>query len=99
MSAYIKKYEQLAEVPKRRYTGYIWKSDRKYPEVLDGTKEITVTAEQNPFIVEALLIDEALKISVMVRHAGVYMINEFYMNKIPETAKVEKDRKGTRLNS
>lgn len=87
MSDYITEYGQLTDIPKRPYTGYIWKSDQRYPEVLDGTKDVTVTAEENPFIVEALLFDEGANISVMVKHTGSYLIKEFDLKALPKKAK------------
>lgn len=90
---WIKIYKELAEIPQRKYQGYIWKSDQEYPEVLQEPKLFEFKDNDlNPFIQEALLYCREENASVMVRHTGAYQITEFDLNKIPNEAELKEKK-------
>lgn len=76
---------ELSAIPKRKYVGYIWMSDKEEPIVLKQPTEFDFSEISiNPFVQEALLYSEGEKVSVMVRHTGGYHISEFYLDKFPK---------------
>jgi len=79
---------KLSEIKHRKYTGYIWMSDQKTPEVLINEEFDFSTIGLNPFIVEALLYNKEEDISLTIRHTGKYHINEINLKKLPEGAEL-----------
>jgi len=79
----------LSEIKKRKYSGYIWMSDAKEPKVLNGEEFDFSTIGINPFIIEALLYCKEEKTSLTIRHTGKYHINEIDLNNLPDGAKLE----------
>ena len=73
----------ITNIPKRKYDGYVWLSNEKYPIVLDKQEYDFTQVKENPFVIEALLWNEEEKISIMVRHTGKYHIQEFKLNELP----------------
>lgn len=71
---------ELKDIKKRKYQGYVWMSDQKMPETLNGKIEFdfshTKYKHANPFVIEALLWCAESQTSVHVRHTGRYIINE-----------------------
>lgn len=96
------KIDNIKDIPKRKYEGYIWLSDQEKPKVLQGetidfSKPISIGEKEykfieenhNPFIVEALLYAKNENISVSVKHTGKYQIHEIDLNNLPENAVLE----------
>ncbi len=79
----------LSEIKNRKYSGYIWMSDAKEPNVLNQEKFDFASIGINPFIIEALLYCEEEKVSLTIRHTGKYHINEIDLNSLPEGAELE----------
>lgn len=73
----------ITNIPKRKYDGYVWLSNEKYPIVLDKQEYDFSQVKENPFVIEALLWNEEEKNSIMVRHTGKYHIQEFKLDKLP----------------
>ena len=66
-------------IEKKNYQGYLWYSDEKCPQVLDGKSEwgIEISETTNPFIVEGQLWDEHSQTSVNIKYVdGQYMKKE-----------------------
>ncbi len=66
------------EIEKSQYEGYLWYSDQPQPKILN--KEIfelkNILDDANPFIVEGLLFDG--KISISIKYVdGRYIINHY----------------------
>ncbi len=80
--------QQLSEIPKGNYTGYIWLSDRKEPELVEEVDHFAYEKEAvplNPFIREGYLYDGNKDISVSIHHVpGRYLIHVFNLGKIPK---------------
>lgn len=83
-------YNTITEIPKRKYQGYIWFSDKTTPKVLLGKEEFDFSSidTQNPFIVEALLYCENENKSIMLKHSDKYIIKEFDLNELTKDAEV-----------
>ncbi len=101
MSNFITPYTELAQIPKRKYQGYIWYSDgeqkigesKQKPDVLKEFKEFSFAeTESNPFVIEALLYSKEEDISVMVRHTGKYHITEYNLKELPKNAILETEK-------
>ena len=74
----------ITDIPKRKYDGYVWLSNEKYPIVLDKQEYDFTQVKENPFVIEALLWNaEDGGTSIMVRHTGKYHIQEFKLNELP----------------
>ena len=76
----MKKIEEITEIPKAKYLGYIWYSNSDRPEVLTGDKDYggTLDAAANPFIIEGNLWDgdDANPTSISIRYVdGKYYIH------------------------
>ena len=66
-------------IEKKNYQGYLWYSDEKCPQVLDGKSGwgIEIDETTNPFIVEGQLWDEQSQTSVSIKYVdGQYMKKE-----------------------
>jgi len=75
------KLDSLTDIPKMKYTGYVWLSNENKPTVLiDEVYDFGIT-NTNPFIVEALLWNKDEQVSVMIRHSGTYHIHEYDLSK------------------
>lgn len=60
------------------YQGYVWYSDQKEPEIIDGTYQKDITSEENPFIIEAQLYAPKANHSISVRYVdGEYIVNQY----------------------
>ena len=79
----------LSEIKNRKYSGYIWMSDKKNPVVLNNEEFDFSVIGINPFIMEALLYCEEENISLTIRHTGKYHINEIDLNNLPKGAELE----------
>lgn len=70
-------YETIKIVPASKYEGYIWMSNEPEPEVVhtDTVHEaVELTEEENPFIIEAQLLDRSSQKSYSIRFAdGKYV--------------------------
>ena len=85
------KIEKITEIPKARYQGYIWRSDSDHPETFNGDKEYggTPNPDENPFIIEGNLWDEATGASISIRYVdGRYYIHRTTLT--PEELKNDK---------
>lgn len=79
----MKKLDNLSDIPKLTYEGYVWFSNKKEPQILDKALFDSILFEENTFIIEALLWNAEEEISIMVRHTGKYHIQEFKLNELP----------------
>lgn len=73
------KIEKITEIPKAKYQGYIWRSDSERPKVFTGDKAYggMLDPNENPFIIEGNLWDEAAHTSVSIRYVdGRYYIHQ-----------------------
>lgn len=79
--------EKLKDIPKKKYQGYVWYSDKSTPMQLYGDIEYAFTEDKlNPFVVEAMLFCKEENISIMVRHTGKYYITQYDLKNLPEGA-------------
>lgn len=68
------KIEKITEIPEAKYQGYIWYSDSDHPETFNGDEELD--PNENPFIIEGNLWDEATSTSISIRYIdGKYYIH------------------------
>lgn len=77
------KIEKITEIPKAKYQGYIWRSDSDSPKVHTGDEEyggFTPNPDENPFIIEGNLWDEATGASISIR----YVDGKYYIHKMTE---------------
>lgn len=80
----MKKLDNLSDIPKLTYEGYVWFSNKKEPQILDKALFDSIQFEENTFIIEALLWNaEDGGTSIMVRHTGKYHIQEFKLKELP----------------
>jgi len=85
MEGITKKLSGLDKIPNSgKWTGYVWYSDSKYPEILDDQLFINKSSNTT-FIIEALLFD-GNKISIHIVHTHALQITEF---NLVETQKYE----------
>ena len=80
---------KLSEIKNRKYSGYIWKSDSKEPEVYNNEEVDFSIINVNPFIIEGLLYCKDDNISLTIKHTGKYHINEIDLNNLPKGAVLE----------
>lgn len=78
----------LSEIPARKYTGYIWLSDKEKPIVLINKTHDFSKVDVNPFIIEALLWNEEEQVSVMVRHSGRYHVHEYKIKELKQSGEL-----------
>lgn len=68
----------METIESAKYEGYLWRSDQPEPEVFMGDKpvgEITLSDDDNPFVVEGNLWDAATRRSVTIRYVdGHYRV-------------------------
>lgn len=84
------KLDSLTDIPKMKYTGYVWLSNENKPTVLiDEVYDFGITST-NPFIVEALLCNKEEHISVMIRHSGKYHIHKYDLSELDIDVEPEK---------
>jgi CRISPR type III-associated protein (TIGR04423 family) len=80
----MKKLDNLSDIPKLTYEGYVWFSNKKEPQILDKALFDSIQSEENTFIIEALLWNaEDGGTSIMVRHTGKCHIQEFKLKELP----------------
>jgi CRISPR type III-associated protein (TIGR04423 family) len=83
-SNYFLAMNKPTEIPTKKYQGYVWLSDEKYPVVLLDKEYDFSTLKENQFVIEALLWNaEDGGTSIMIRHTGKYHIQEFKLNELP----------------
>jgi len=87
----VKQYQQITEIPKMSFEGYIWMSDREQPEVLHNKTFDFSTITLNPFIIEALLYNATDNISIHIQHTGQYQIYEYNLKQFPHEQLVPKE--------
>ncbi|NBB31246.1 TIGR04423 family type III CRISPR-associated protein [Cellulophaga sp. BC115SP] len=86
----MKKLDNLSDIPKLTYEGYVWFSNKKEPQILDKALFDSVQFEENTFIIEALLWNaEDGGTSIMIRHTGKYHIQVFKLKELPAGHKLE----------
>jgi CRISPR type III-associated protein (TIGR04423 family) len=74
---------KLTKIPTKKYQGYVWLSDEKYPTILLDKEYDFSTVKENQFVIEALLWYAQEETSIMVRHTGKYHIQEFKLKELP----------------
>lgn len=76
--------KKVDKIEKSKYTGYIWYSDVKEPEVFHETgKEFSFNNNQNPFVVEGWLTNGNK--SFHVQHVdGKHNIYEYDLNELKD---------------
>ena len=73
----------MESIAKAKYEGYLWWSDSREPEVLDGSKdyECSFDASQNPFVIEGNLWDATTNESVYIRYVdGQYIVRRIVVS-------------------
>lgn len=73
----------MGSIAKAKYEGYLWWSDSREPEVLDGSKdyECSFDASQNPFVIEGNLWDATTNESVYIRYVdGQYIVRRIVVS-------------------
>ena len=78
----------LKQIPQGNYEGYIWMSDQKNPEILNGETFDFSRITTNPFIIEALLFDKENNKSIHIRHTGKYYIHTIDLNNLPQDSEL-----------
>jgi len=69
--------KNLSDIPKIKYTGYIWKSDNPAPEIKINPKDIFSDIGENPFIIEGYLYSESESQSISIKQIdGQYFISK-----------------------
>lgn len=79
----------METIESAKYEGYLWRSDQPEPEVFMGDKpvgEITLSDDDNPFVVEGNLWDAATRQSITIRY-----IDGRYRMRRTEVAQAELD--------
>lgn len=70
----------MKTIESAKYEGYLWRSDQREPEVFMGDEavgEITLSDDDNPFIVEGNLWDAASRKSITIRYIdGRYHVRQ-----------------------
>lgn len=90
----IKAYNSLEEMEiknNQNYVGYYWMSDKQSPNRFDANSFKNL--KSNPFIIEGMLWDEINQTSIMIKHTGRYIINEFNLNEIKTNQGVKIEEK------
>lgn len=65
------------KIEKSTYTGYLWYSDEKEPQILQGKEfELEIAENKNPFIIEGKLYDGKKSISIKYVD-GKYLMNTY----------------------
>jgi CRISPR type III-associated protein (TIGR04423 family) len=67
------------KIDKSSYQGYLWFSDQKEPEIINGIFEKEIDDKTNPFIVEGQLFDGSNSISIKYID-GKYIVNIYDIN-------------------
>ena len=81
----------LLDIPKNKYTGYVWMSDNPIPKILENEIYNFSEINTNPFIIEANLFAKNENISVNIKHIdGKYFISIIDLNNIPEFSEIVK---------
>lgn len=66
---------------KGNFEGYLWWSDRQYPEVHTKEKpktDLELNEDENPFIIEGQLYDSQKEYSISIKFVdGKYIVNEY----------------------
>ena len=76
------------KIEKSQYEGYLWYSNQPQPKVLNNEVfELELSDDANPFIVEGLLFDG--KISISIKYVDGHYITNHY--KIQELENVKKE--------
>lgn len=81
------KIETITEIPVANYQGYIWYSDSDHPETFNGDEELD--PNENPFIIEGNLWDEATSTSISIR----YIDGKYYIHRTTLTSEERKNYK------
>jgi len=74
----------MKKIEKSKYSGYLWKSDQKAPEVIfEEEREFILDDKQNPFIVEGFLYNG--KTSYSIRYVdGKHLVSKFILSELPK---------------
>lgn len=68
------------KIEKRKYSGYVWMSDKDHPEKVLHNEEYCLERadDANPFVIEAQLYSSEDKVSVSVKYVdGKYIVKEY----------------------
>jgi len=81
MDGIAKKLSGLDKIPNSdKWTGYVWYSDQKKPEILKE-EALKLLTDNKKFIIEALLHDGGSK-SIHILHSHQYQITEYDLSNI-----------------
>lgn len=73
----------LDDIPKLKYEGYIWKSDQSKPIVIKNELYDFSSLEETPFIIEGYLYCKDEKIAISIKQIdGEYYISKIDLNEI-----------------
>lgn len=74
----------MKKIEKSKYSGYLWKSDQKAPEVIfEEEREFILDDKQNPFIVEGFLCND--ETSYSIRYVdGKHLVSKFILSELPK---------------
>lgn len=69
------------KIEKSKYTGYLWYSDQKKPEIIYGDKDfgLEISDAENPFIIEGQLCDGKNSISIKFVD-GKYIVKTYTLS-------------------
>lgn len=84
----IRRINAIDEIPNSKYVGYYWMSDQEKPEQVNGDFAPKLKG-LNPFIIEAMLWDEASEKSIMITHMGRYQIFEYDLKRLASEGALE----------
>ena len=78
------KIDNIANIPKGAYEGYIWMSHSSEPLVIDGQmEELNLDPHINPFVIEAELYNPEARLSYSIKYVdGVYHAVCFNLNQV-----------------
>ncbi|MDO9578463.1 MAG: TIGR04423 family type III CRISPR-associated protein [Candidatus Cloacimonadales bacterium] len=75
--------DKLSDIPKKKYTGYLWKSNSPTPDVLNASTYDFSNIEENPFIIEGYLYSESENFSISIKQIdGQYFISKIDLAEI-----------------
>ena len=74
---------KITEIPKIKYVGYFWISDKNKPQTIENIEEFNKYCDKNgmptnPFILESNLYNKEEKISINIKHiSGKYIVTQY----------------------
>ena len=77
-------------IDQSKYTGYLWYSDKQYPEILPTSGLFDANSVANPFVVEGQLFDLDGTTSISIKFVdGKYFVKEYKLAEYEDLTDVE----------